>query len=99
MHNLRVLKYGHTLHIDAHITLPWYDNLENTHHEVIAVENLIKDKIHEDIEFFIHSDPCIPGSCAICSITECKVRSEKFEQKLDWTLKNLLPNRKHSISD
>jgi cation diffusion facilitator family transporter len=47
MHNLRVLKYGHTLHIDAHITLPWYDNLENTHHEVIAVENLIKDKIPE----------------------------------------------------
>jgi cation diffusion facilitator family transporter len=98
MHNLRVLKYGHTLHIDAHITLPWYDNLENTHHEVLAVEKLIKDKIHEDIEFFIHSDPCIPNSCAICSIDTCKVRSNKFEQKLDWTLENLLPNRKHSLN-
>jgi cation diffusion facilitator family transporter len=85
IHNLRVLKYGHTLHIDAHITLPWYDNLENTHYEVIAVENLIKEKIHEEIEFFIHSDPCVPNSCGICSI--------------DWTLKNLLPNRKHSLKD
>lgn len=99
MHNLRVLKYGHTLHIDAHITLPWYDNLENTHYEVISVENLIKEKIHEDIEFFIHSDPCIPTSCAICSINNCKVRSQDFEKKLDWTLKNLLPDRKHSLND
>lgn len=98
IHNLRVLKYGHTLHIDAHITLPWYDNLENTHFEVNAVERIIKEKIHEDIEFFIHSDPCIPSSCAICSIADCKVRSNAFEQKLDWTLKNLLPDRKHSLN-
>jgi cation diffusion facilitator family transporter len=99
IHNLRVLKYGHTLHIDAHITLPWYENLENTHFEVNAVEKLIKDKIHEDIEFFIHSDPCIPSSCTICSITNCKFRNSKFERKLNWTLKNLLPNRKHSLND
>jgi cation diffusion facilitator family transporter len=99
IHNLRVLKYGHTLHIDAHITLPWYDNLETTHHEVIAVENLIKEKIHEDIEFFIHSDPCIPSSCAICSIIDCQVRTNAFEQKLEWTLKNLLPNKKHSLKN
>ena len=98
IHNLRVLKYGHTLHIDAHITLPWYDNLENTHDEVIAVEQIIKEKIHEEIEFFIHSDPCIPASCAICSINNCKVRSNAFERKLNWTLKNLLPNRKHSLT-
>jgi cation diffusion facilitator family transporter len=97
IHNLRVLKFGHTLHIDAHITLPWYDNLENTHYEVVSVEQLIKEKIHEEIEFFIHSDPCIPSSCAICSIANCKVRSNPFEQKLDWTLKNLLPDRKHSL--
>jgi len=99
MHNLRVLKYGHTLHIDAHITLPWYDNLENTHHEVIAVENLIKEKIHDEIEFFIHSDPCIPYSCAICSVKDCKHRNATFQRKLNWTLKNLLPDRKHSLND
>ena len=97
MHNLRVLKYGHTLHIDAHITLPWYDSLEQTHAEVIAVEQLIKQQIHEDIEFFIHSDPCIPNSCSICSISECKYRKNIFKNKLDWTLKNLLPNKKHAI--
>lgn len=99
MHNLRVLKYGHTLHIDAHITLPWYDNLEDTHREVISVEQIIKTHLHEDIEFFIHSDPCIPSSCAICSISGCTSRNATFEHKLEWTLKNLLPDKKHSISD
>lgn len=99
MHNLRVLKYGHTLHIDAHITLPWYDNLEDTHHEVIAVENLLKEQLHEDIEFFIHSDPCIPNSCGICSIADCKYRHATFEKRLEWTLENLLPNKKHVVQE
>lgn len=99
MHNLRVLKYGHTLHIDAHITLPWYNNLENTHYEVHAVERLIKEKIHEDIEFFIHSDPCVPNSCAICSISNCNVRSAVFQKKLNWTLQNMLPDKKHSLPE
>jgi hypothetical protein len=96
---LRVLKYGHTLHIDAHITLPWYDNLEDTHHEVIAVENLLKEQLHEDIEFFIHSDPCIPTSCGICSIVDCKYRHAAFEKRLEWTLENLLPNKKHAVQE
>ena len=37
MHNLRVLKYGTHLHMDAHITLPWYDDLEKSHQEVTRV--------------------------------------------------------------
>jgi cation diffusion facilitator family transporter len=41
MHNLRVLKYGSELHVDCHITLPWYDSLEESHNEVYQVEKLL----------------------------------------------------------
>ena len=68
IHNLRVLKYGTHIHVDAHITLPWYDNLELSHHEVSLVENLIKDELGDDVEFFIHADPCLPISCPICTV-------------------------------
>ena len=30
IHNLRVVKYGSSLHIDLHLTLPWYDNLQKS---------------------------------------------------------------------
>lgn len=97
IHNLRVLKYGNTLHIDAHITLPWYDNLEESHEEVSAVEQLLKAKIHDKMEFFIHSDPCIESSCPICPLSNCAYRKAIFQTKLNWTLNNLLPDKKHTI--
>jgi len=97
IHNLRVLKYGAHLHIDAHITLPWYDSLEDTHTEVTAVENLIKEKTEGDVELFIHADPCLPASCAICSIKNCVHRKNDFVKKLEWSMENMLPDTKHKL--
>jgi cation diffusion facilitator family transporter len=97
MHNLRVLKYGSYLHIDCHITLPWYDTLEESHEEVSAVEKLIKAELQGKVEFFIHSDPCLPSSCPICILHTCKVRQAPFVKKLDWTMENMLPDKKHTL--
>lgn len=97
MHNLRVLKYGARLHIDAHITLPWYENLVISHGEVRAVEELVKEKMENDVELFIHADPCLPTSCSICTKADCTVRKGKFVKKLTWTLENILPDKKHSV--
>lgn len=97
MHNLRVLKYGAYLHVDAHITLPWYDNLEDTHAEVSRVENLIKKYLGDELEFFIHADPCLPISCPICVVQNCPVRKATFVKRLEWNLENLLPDKKHHL--
>lgn len=97
MHNLRVLKYGSHLHIDAHITLPWYDKLEDSHIEVTAVEDLIKKELQGEVEFFIHADPCLPISCPICILPNCPVRQHQLVKRLDWTLENLLPDQKHKL--
>jgi cation diffusion facilitator family transporter len=97
MHNLRVLKYGSHLHVDAHITLPWYDKLEDAHTEVSLVENLIKKQLGVEFEFFIHADPCIPTSCPICMVHDCPVRKAPFVRQLTWTLENVLPNEKHML--
>lgn len=97
MHNLRVLKYGSHLHIDAHLTLPWYDKLEEAHAEVSAVESLIREKLDGDVELFIHADPCLPISCPLCSVEDCPVRQAPFVKRLRWTLENTLPDRKHQL--
>ncbi|HMT28178.1 MAG TPA: cation diffusion facilitator family transporter, partial [Bacteroidia bacterium] len=99
IHNLRVIKYGANLHVDCHITLPWYELLESAHAEVSAVENLIKENLGNEVEFFIHADPCItPTSCAICLVNDCKFRKAPLVKKIDWTMENMLPNKKHGIS-
>jgi cation diffusion facilitator family transporter len=38
IHNMKIQQYGSGLHIDAHITLPWYRTLQESHKEM---ENII----------------------------------------------------------
>lgn len=98
VHNLRVLKYGETLHVDCHITLPWYQTLEESHKQVDSVEQLIKKDFEREIEFFIHADPCVPPtSCSVCQITDCKQRQAAFQKKIEWNIDNLLPDTKHKV--
>lgn len=98
VHNLRVLRYGTQLHVDVHLTLPWYLSLETAHDEVDAVGHLINSSMGEDVEFFIHADPCIPTSCAICSVQDCDQRKEDFQRTVEWSLAAVLPDSKHSLS-
>lgn len=97
IHNLRVLKYGSHLHVDCHITLPWYDSLEESHEEVSLLEKLLKENSDHALEFFIHADPCLPSSCSVCVLADCVHRKNNFVKKLDWNLENILPDKKHSL--
>ena len=66
VHNLRIIKYGPSLHIDCHITVPWYFSTRDAHEEVDSLERLLKDCIDSSVEVFVHVDPCIPFSCLLC---------------------------------
>lgn len=95
LHNLRVIKYGSTIHIDCHLTVPWYLNVHEAHKEIDAVSDLVKNEFGESVEFFIHTDGCLEFSCRICSKSECTVRQHPFEKKIEWTMENISSNRKH----
>lgn len=98
LHNLRVIKYGDLLHIDCHLTVPWYLNIHEAHVEIDALSQLIKTHFGDAIELFVHTDGCLPFSCAICTKADCTVRVHPFEAQLDWTLDNVVSNQKHSIA-
>lgn len=97
IHNLRVIKYGARLHIDCHLTLPWYLNVLEAHEEVEAVGHLIREKIDPSIELFIHTDPCVAPSCAVCSKTGCQVRQKPFMERIQWDFEKVISDRKHSL--
>lgn len=97
LHNLRVIKYGSVLHMDCHLTVPWYLNVHEAHREIDALAALVRKEFGESVEFFVHSDGCLPFSCRICDKKECSERKHNFEQRIGWTLENILQNQKHQL--
>lgn len=95
VHNLRIIKFGRDVHIDCHLTLPWYYSLEESHEQVELFERVIKQKFEPQTEFFIHADPCIEDSCKLCLITDCLHRKQEFQNKVEWNVDNVLANVKH----
>jgi cation diffusion facilitator family transporter len=99
IHNLRVVKYGSVVHVDCHMTLPWFYTLEESHKEVDDLDKLVTQEFSHEVEFFIHADPCTPKSCTICEMKDCTVRKHDFLQKLEWNIGNVLPDVKHSLAN
>ena len=97
LHNLRLIKYGGTLHVDCHLTVPWYLNVRDAHHEVEALATLVKNEFGEAVELFVHSDDCREFSCRICYKKDCLVRLHEFENRVEWTIENVLKDSKHRI--
>ncbi|HEV7782785.1 MAG TPA: cation diffusion facilitator family transporter [Chitinophagaceae bacterium] len=97
LHNLRVIKYGSVLHVDCHLTVPWYLNVNEAHGEIDVLANLIRKEFGESMELFVHSDGCLPFQCKICNKTVCNVRQHNFVQRIEWTLENVSRNQKHQL--
>ena len=96
LHNLRIIKYGSTLHLDCHLTVPWYLNVNEAHQEIDRLNKLVNDNFGGSIELFVHTDGCLDFSCEICQKKDCQVRKAMFKTTLDWTVKNISDNYKHN---
>ena len=97
LHNLRVIKYGSVMHIDCHLTVPWFLNVNEAHNEVDALSALVRKEFGEAVELFVHTDGCLPFSCKICNKENCAERKYNFEKRIDWTLENISQNKKHEL--
>ena len=96
IHNFRVVKYGPQLHIDAHLTVPFYFTVEQMHDEVEAVNELVDDYCGSQVEMFIHVDPCIPQACQFCLVKNCTKRKSEFQERVDWNIELVTKNQKHA---
>jgi cation diffusion facilitator family transporter len=97
LHNLRVIKYGDKLHIDCHLTVPWYLNQHESHLEIDEFIKFTREQFGRSIEFFIHTDGCLEFSCRICNKQDCTVRQHNQEKIVEWTVENISKNKKHEV--
>lgn len=98
VHNLRVQKYGADLHIDCHLTLPYYWELTEAHKAVNHFENTLKSGFSSEVEIFVHADPCLKECCHYCHVATCPVRAFPFVHDVEWTAENLPLNQKHFVA-
>lgn len=98
VHNMRIQRYGADLHIDCHVTLPYYYSLRQTHERMDGIEAMLRSTYEHRIELFVHTDPCIPEiSCSYCRVEDCPVRLEPKSTDIPWTVENLTKNQKHRV--
>ena len=97
-HNLRVIKYGAMLHVDCHLTLPWYLNLREAQKELDVFESTIQSEFENGLEMFVHTDGCQAASCPICLKADCTMRQRPFEKRLEWMLANVVADKQHAAT-
>ncbi|MFI5452994.1 cation diffusion facilitator family transporter [Pedobacter sp. UC225_61] len=95
IHNLRAQQYGSDLHIDCHVTLPYYFDLNTVHQEISNIDKMINFSGKHATELFIHADPCLPACCNYCKMHNCGVRQEAFRGEIKWDMENVTKNQKH----
>ncbi|SHE68699.1 cation diffusion facilitator family transporter [Chryseobacterium takakiae] len=96
VHNMKIQQFGANLHIDAHITLPWYYSLRDAHNEMEKMIILLAKNTKRSVEFNFHMDDCKPISCPICQIADCPVRERDFVKRVTWTPENVTCVDKHT---
>ncbi len=99
LHNLRVIKYGSILHVDCHLTLPWYLSIQEAHTEVDALSALVRNHFGEQVELFVHTDACTAFSCKICVVEGCEKRQFAFKKQIHWNIENILENKQHELRE
>lgn len=97
VHNLRVIKYGAILHVDCHLTVPFYYNVEQAHALVDELEQQTRAQFGSTMELFVHVDACQEFSCPLCIKTDCALRKQPFQEQLAWTVKEISRNKQHRI--
>lgn len=95
LHNLRLIQYGNVLHVDAHLSLPWYLQIKDADDEIRALEDLTRNHFGGMVELFLHIDACRYFQCHICAVQDCPVRAAPLKQLIPWTVANVMRNRKH----
>jgi cation diffusion facilitator family transporter len=99
LHNLRIIKFGPVIHVDCHLTVPWFFNVHQAHKEIDAFSAIARNEFGESVELFVHADGCLDFSCKICNKSNCTERKHPFQKTIEWEVHNISSNEKHSLGN
>lgn len=89
IHYTRVIRSGRYHHIDAHVVVPEFWDVQKAHNEVGRFEKLVFDEYANEGELHFHLDPCRTAYCEVCDLADCPIRQKPFVKRLSFTLDEL----------
>lgn len=93
VHNLRLVKYGDSHHVDCDLVVPWFLNVREGHHESDHLRDVVKKQYSENMDFTVHLDACKPIFCDMCRKPECAHRTEEYTKTDSWTVDEVTQKR------
>ncbi|MCB9073278.1 MAG: cation transporter [Bdellovibrionaceae bacterium] len=80
IHHVRMIISGAYYHIDAHVVVPEYWDVKETHAITIKYEHELLNSYGAQGELHFHVDPCEQNYCHQCSVHDCPIRLKPFEK-------------------
>lgn len=99
LHNLRAWRSGPRYHVDFHLTLPRYWDLEHGHDVAEDVEVLIQKTQPTHGDVIIHIDPCLAANCPSCAMPSCAIRAAEHQESHPWTVASAISGPASAMAD
>ena len=81
-HSLRAWRSGHFTHVDLHLVVPRFLDVDRIHEIDGRVDRVISEALDGPSEVIVHFDPCRPRLCPSCERTDCPIRESGFQARL-----------------
>jgi cation diffusion facilitator family transporter len=88
VHRLRALQIGDSKHVDLHLTVPRFWDVDTSHDEQEQLAEVINSALPGRTGLLAHLDPCTDACCSFCSFEPCAIRALAFTDKRPWNLQN-----------
>lgn len=85
LHELRSWRSGARRHIDLHLTVPRFFDVDQIHAIHDDVEAALFDDDQHGGDVVVHFDPCDESECHHCTMSDCTVRSHAWVRSESFT--------------
>jgi cation diffusion facilitator family transporter len=94
LHAVKFIRAGNFHHVDAHLVVPRFWNVDQAHAFMEDLEEKVVKNYPFDGEIAFHIDPCGPEDCSTCDLANCPVRNTSFVQRKTFTPEHVAADKK-----
>ncbi|MDD2626380.1 MAG: cation diffusion facilitator family transporter [Candidatus Methanomethylophilus sp.] len=81
IHHLRAVRYGMSLHLDIHMTVPRELSVSEAAGLIDWLTAGIRKQFGDEVDITFMADPCNADSCPFCSKDDCGFRAAQFRHR------------------
>ncbi|MDR0523999.1 MAG: cation diffusion facilitator family transporter [Candidatus Methanoplasma sp.] len=98
IHSLRVIKYGSSMHVEMHATMPFSMTIEEEEAQKRNLHEAVASRYGDSVDLLVMPEPCKEFSCVHCG-RDCGSRRARFVGRVRWTIENLSQEHQHAYGN